>query len=216
METKEITLIGAVNFRKAENFAKGDKPDFEILAYSGRAVERAFGSLAIDVAGIECKEKMPVFREHDRTLIIGYSTATRKAEGFHVTGRFSGTDAAQEVKALAADGFPWQASIGVSPLPGAVSTIPENKKALINGHQVIGPCEIWHRTRVFETSFVTLRADDNTHVSTFGGHYQGLCFDRSGEMRRFYQSQSLQREFDGDVEVYLAYRMARENGLVQI
>jgi hypothetical protein len=143
------------------------KTEFDITAYTGAVVDRWRGKLAIDVEGIKAKAKMPIFREHVREAIVGYSMANRKESGkFMVSGKFSSvTDAAKEVQALAGDGFPWQASIGVKPLK--IMALEQGASAEVNGQDLEGPAEIWLESEVFETSFVALGADDNTQVACF-------------------------------------------------
>jgi len=161
----QVTLSAPVILREAPEGKA--KTEFDITAYTGAVVDRWWGKLAIDVDGITAKNKMPVFREHTRDLIVGYSLSHRKEAGkFMVTGRFSGvTDAAKEVQALANDGFPWQASIGVRPLK--ILSLEQGATSEVNGSELEGPAEIWLESEVFETSFVALGADDNTQVACF-------------------------------------------------
>src|SRR4030042_6563402 len=95
------------------SLAKG----FLITAYTGAIFETWWGKVIIKTAGIEAKPKMPVLREHVRGQVVGYSTkAWIEGQNFMLQGDFSArTQAGQEVQALAAEGFPWQASIGVWP-----------------------------------------------------------------------------------------------------
>ena len=141
--------------------------EFDITAYTGAVVERWWGKLAIAVDGITAKNKMPIFREHNRDAIVGYSLNHRTEDGsFKVTGRFSKvTDAARDVAALASDGFPWQASIGVQ--PRRIMELDPGTSTMVNGQMLEGPAEIWLESNVFETSFVALGADDNTQVDCF-------------------------------------------------
>jgi hypothetical protein len=164
-QANQVTLSAPVLFRDAPEGKL--KTEFDITAYTGAVVDRWWGKLAIDVEGIKAKAKMPIFREHFREAIVGYSMANRKENGkFMVSGKFSSvTDAAREVQALASDGFPWQASIGVKPLK--IMAIEQGATAEVNGQDLEGPAEIWLESEVFETSFVALGADDNTQVACF-------------------------------------------------
>lgn len=140
---------------------------FEILAYTGAEVERWWGRLAIDLDGIRAAQQMPIFRDHDPGKIVGYSTESRAADGgFSVRGVFSGAaEAAAEVRALAAEGFPWQASIGVQALQ--VLELAKGQSREVNGREIQGPAEIWLESRVSEVSFVPLGADAGTKVTVF-------------------------------------------------
>ena len=139
---------------------------FDIDAYTGAVVERWWGRLVVAVDGIQASQQLPVFRDHDPGKIVGYSTATSNDGTFRVSGRFSdATEPAREVKALAAEGFPWQASIGVA--PRTVLELGQNAVMAVNGQEVRGPAEVWLESEVYETSFVPLGADSNTRVSVF-------------------------------------------------
>lgn len=139
---------------------------FDIEAYTGAVVDRWWGKLVVAVDGIAASQQMPIFRNHDHAEIVGYSTSCKNDGTFSVQGVFSAaTEAAAEVKALAAEGFPWQASIGVR--PKTVLDIRENAAMVVNGQTVQGPAEVWLESEVFETSFVPLGADGNTRVSVF-------------------------------------------------
>lgn len=146
--------------------APDEKGGFEIEAYTGAAVDRWWGKLAVDVSGITAKQQIPVFRGHNSDAIVGWSQKTWKDGSFRVAGKFSGsTDAAKEAKALAAEGFPWQASIGVRPLK--ILSVEQGASAQVNGQDLEGPAEIWTESEVFEVSFVPLGADDKTSIATF-------------------------------------------------
>jgi len=143
-----------------------DQGKFLIEAYTGKQVERWWGQLAIDIDGIKAKKKIPVLMNHNPSEIIGFSTDTYKDGSFFVSGKFSNaTTAAKEVRSLSAEGFPWQASIGVRPLK--ILSLEKGSTQEVNGDLVSGPAEVWMESEVFETSFVPLGADDYTNISTF-------------------------------------------------
>lgn len=157
-----LTLMAPVQFAPE----KKKDADFVMEAYTGEAVERWWGMLAIDVSGIKAKKKMPIFQQHSSMAIVGFSTDNWKDGSFYVSGKFSeATEYARQVKALAAEGFPWQASIGVS--PRKILSIEEGATHEVNGKKLKGPAEVWLESEVFETSFVPLGADDNTSVTVF-------------------------------------------------
>lgn len=147
-------------------FKDGDKTrEFLITAYTGSKISSWFGDIMIDISGIQTKEKMPILREHARDRVVGYGDAW-KEENFYISGQFSNsTDDAKEVRALADEGYPWQASISVRPTK--VERLEDDKtKAAVNGKDVQGPLEIWRESLVGEVSFVSLGADDNTAAIT--------------------------------------------------
>ena len=165
-QSKQATLSAPVELRKNQD-GEVKNGEFDITAYTGAVVDRWYGKLAIAVDGIQAKAKMPIFREHAREVVVGYSLSHRIEDGaFHVYGKFSTvTDAAREVQALAGEGFPWQASIGVRPLK--ILSLEEGVSTEVNGQDLAGPAEVWLESEVFETSFVALGADDNTQVACF-------------------------------------------------
>jgi len=147
-------------------FKEGDKArEFLITAYTGSKVRSWFRDIIIDISGIQTKEKMPILREHARDRVVGYGDAW-KEDNFYISGRFSNsTDDAKEVRALADEGYPWQASISVRPTK--VERLEDEKTtAAVNGQDVNGPLEIWRECLVGEVSFVSLGADDNTAAIT--------------------------------------------------
>jgi len=167
---REIDPTGAkctkLSFEAPVAFGKKDREgsDFIIEAYTGEAVSRWWGKLAIAVEGIKAKKNIPVFRSHDSMNIVGFSTDSWKEGSFFVSGKFSKTtQAAQEVRALAEEGFPWQASIGVSPLK--ILSIENGETHEVNGKKLMGPAEVWLESEVYETSFVPLGADGNTSIA---------------------------------------------------
>jgi len=148
---------------KAGNPAKNEKPGFLITAFTGKPIERFWGTMWIDVDGIETKEKIPILREHARDRVVGFSMKTWKDDNnLLVSGEFSeATPDASQVLKLAQEGYPWQASISVR--PRKVKVLDSDKEtAKVNGEEVNGPGEIWMKSQVGEVSFVSLGADDNT------------------------------------------------------
>lgn len=159
-----LTIDAPVQFLGADSTSS--KADFQIEAYTGAVVDRWWGRLAVDVSGILAKQRMPILLEHTTRDIVGYSLKSWVDSSFWVSGRFSkATNASKEVRALAEEGFPWQASIGVRALE--VLEISEGEKREVNGRSVAGPAEVWSRSEVFETSFVPVGADGETSVTRF-------------------------------------------------
>ena len=192
-------------FNEPVNFSKtGNEPTgFSIEAYTGSEISRPWGKLVLAVDGIQSKREMPILLNHDVSRIVGHSTWTAKDSSFRVSGVFSGsTDAAQEVKSLAKEGFPWQASIGVKPLQ--VVDLAVGKTMIVNGRQVSGPAEVWTESEVLETSFVPLGADGNTSVSTFAAARDSK--DGNQKLKAEWNADAkLRAEFAGDFETYAAY-----------
>jgi vacuolar-type H+-ATPase subunit H len=145
--------------------ADGEPGDgFMVTAYTGQIIDMGFwGRYLFDLSGMKLAQKIPILREHARDRVVGYSTKTWVDNGnLLLTGKFSGkTQDGLEVKELALDGFPWQASIGVWPKKLKVLD-SEKDTATVNGQEVSGPLEIWTESQVREVSFVALGADGDT------------------------------------------------------
>jgi hypothetical protein len=144
-------------------------PGFLITAYTGRVIDRGWlGRLIIQVAGIKTKAKLPVLREHARDRVVGFSRKSWvENNNLFLEGEFSRkTTDGQEVLALAEDGFPWEASIGV--WPRKVKVLDSDKEeAQVNGMTLKGPLEIWTESEVREVSFVALGEDEGTAAINF-------------------------------------------------
>jgi hypothetical protein len=142
-----------------------------------------FGKLVIATDGIKVNAKIPVLREHERSRVVGYSTkAWKENSNLFLQGDFSVKSAdGQEVRDLAEEGFPWQASIGV--WPKKVKVLDSDKETeLVNGQEVAGPVEIWLESYVREVSFCALGADDETAAITLADQDKKVrvSIERSG------------------------------------
>lgn len=158
---KSLSMDTPVEFLAAD---ESGGPDFTIKAYTGNPVDRWWGKLAIEIGGIKAKKKMPILRDHDRGKIVGFSTEIAKDGVFSVSGSFSKkTSHAVEVRELADEGFPWQASIGVR--PRKIVELKSGTDMMVNGRKLSGPAEVWMESEVTETSFVPLGADGDTSVA---------------------------------------------------
>lgn len=148
----------------------GDPKSFMITAYTGRSIGTGSGKVIFDVNGMKAKAKFPVLREHARDRIVGLGTKTWKDEShLFMRGDFAkDSQDAIEVKSLAMQGFPWQASVGI--WPEKIKVLDSEKEtAIVNGQEVKGPIEIWTQSHVGEVSFVALGADDETAAVVLSG-----------------------------------------------
>jgi len=159
----KLTLAAPVEIALAAE-GEQDKADrFSILAYTGKIIDLGYwGRFVIDLSGITTKSKFPILREHRRDRIVGTADQAEAADsGFMVSGNFSRVTAdATEVLALAREGYPWQASIGVR--AKKILKVEKGQTHGVNGQVVEGPIDVWMSSEVFETSFVSLGADDET------------------------------------------------------
>jgi hypothetical protein len=144
---------------------------FQMTAYTGGPMQLAGWRypVVVDLAGLQASTKPKVFLEHDRTARVGHIDQVQIAEStLGVAGVVSGSGkAAQEVLADAANGFPWQASIGARAVD--VEWVPEGGSAQANGKVFPGPVNIARKSVLGEVSFVALGADDNTTANIAAG-----------------------------------------------
>ena len=136
---------------------------FAILAYTGQTIDRWWGQMVLDLAGMTVpKNSIPALLNHETDKIVGHSLShNMESTGLHIYGVFSrATDDAREVLALAEEGFPWQASIGVRPL--AMTELKKGATMQVNGREVEGPIYVATQSVVEEISFCPLGADNNT------------------------------------------------------
>ena len=139
---------------------------FSIDAYTGAVIDSHYGRLTFDVAGMKAKSKIPILREHQRDRIVGYGETFSQDQVFMVNGKFTAaTPDGQECLALADEGYPWQASVGIRPVK--IKTLKANETLVVNGKTLSGPAEVWTQSEVGEVSFVSLGADNNTSISVF-------------------------------------------------
>lgn len=135
---------------------------FGILAYTGAIIQRWYGQVVIDLAGMRLDNRLPALRDHDHGRIVGVvDSHSIDASGLQLRGVFSAvTDDGREVLALADEGFCWQASIGV--WCEAVQEVEPGVSVEVNGQELAGPLTVWRKSHVREVSFVAIGADENT------------------------------------------------------
>ncbi|MCC7265889.1 MAG: hypothetical protein IT546_00965, partial [Caulobacteraceae bacterium] len=131
---------------------------FQMTAYTGGPMQLAGWRypVVVDLAGLHASAKPKVFLEHDRAARVGHIDQVQLSEStLGVTGVVSASGkAAQEVLADAANGFPWQASIGARATD--VEWVPEGGSAKANGKVFQGPVNIARKAVLGEVSFVAL------------------------------------------------------------
>jgi hypothetical protein len=149
-----------------------DASRWAMKAYSGIPFAHPlWGMMAIDLATLKVRgQKLPIIRQHDPSQVIGFSdkVAVSEAEGLQIEGVFSRvTAAALEVQKLAAEGFEWQASVGLN--AADLEWVSRDETATVNGRKLKGPGTIMRNAVVGEVSFVVSGADPRTKVRTFAG-----------------------------------------------
>jgi hypothetical protein len=164
MQTLTLTEANKIEFAGAEAGPRS----FDMIAYTGAAVDTPRGRAVVDLAGLEVNtQKKPALHEHDRKRIVGFSESIQNTgTELRVKGNVSQrTAAAKEVIELADEGFPWQASIGFG--IKAVEQIGDGKSVNVNGRDFAGPITVLRKTVLKENSFVPLGADGATSAAVF-------------------------------------------------
>lgn len=150
--------------------AKDDdgKEKFQMKANSGGVIKNHWywGNFIIDMKGIEIgRQDKPALRDHMGNKIVGWTEEIKAdKDGIFAQGTYSKTtDDGKEVRALAEEGFPWQASVYIPPL--RIERIEEGEEVEVNGHTFAGPGTIFRKSVLREVSFCALGADENTSAS---------------------------------------------------
>lgn len=150
---------------------------FKMVAYTGAAMRVGgyYQPVVVDLAGMEISnQRAPVLRGHDPERIVGHTEAIEVTEGgrrLNAAGVISGVgEDAGQVLTLAANGFPWQASIGARPT--RVEHVEAGQKVSVNGRSFTGPLTVVRQAKLSEISFVPMGADSATTavVASEGGH----------------------------------------------
>ena len=108
-------LTAQIEFTGSEA-AEGEKPTrrrFRMTGYTGAKVRG--GRLAFSTEGFQHKAKVPILLDHDPAKRIGYADRLEVVEGsLHVEGYLLRNKYAREVASDSDDGFPFEASVGLS------------------------------------------------------------------------------------------------------
>ena len=165
-----------VEWLQAELGAEADDKklkQFSGTAYTGGAMKANYRQpVVLDLAGLTAaSESIPFLYQHDPSQIVGHGVAAIGPDSIRVSGQVSGVGAAaNEVTALAANGFRWQMSVGVS--PSRVEQVDAGATATANGRTFTGPAVIVRAGELREVSFVAIGADGRTAASV-AASYRG-------------------------------------------
>jgi len=170
LRKNSLTTIKAACAEDAEfawiEAAEGEQKlkKFSITAYTGVPMRVGFGyPIVVDLAGMKIAgESTPILKDHDPAKIVGHTdTVDKSVKRLKLTGIVSGVgEAAQEVVALGANGFPWQASIGAS--IELMEFVDKGESVTVNGRAISGPVYVARESTLRETSFVPIGADAGT------------------------------------------------------
>jgi hypothetical protein len=164
-----IKLDSGVTFLQA---AEGDSAPagkrFRIVAYTGAPIRQGWSRepVVIDMAGMQLPATVPVVLGHDYSLgsILGQGRPFIEAGQLIVEGEILASNGnADQVAALAAAGYQFQASVGAD--VRRHQKIDAEGVTQVNGAAHVGPVRVVKASSLREVSFVTLGADAATSVA---------------------------------------------------
>lgn len=147
---------------------------FEMVATTGKVMKHWYwGNLAVDLDGIQRKQKLPVLKDHDPDQRVGFTEriALEDGKGLVASGRMLQSDAAAEIRADAADGFPWQASVYLQ--TQRIQLVDSDQEVEVNGYRFKGPGAVLRETVLREVTFTALGADDDTSATPLSRNVAG-------------------------------------------
>ena len=164
-----LKLDSGVTFLQA---AEGDSAPsgkkFRIVAYTGAQIRQGWSRepVVIDMAGMQLPATVPVVLGHDYSLgsILGQGRPFIEAGQLIVEGEILASNGnADQVAALAAAGYQFQASVGAD--VRRHQKFDADAAATVNGATHVGPLRVVKASALREVSFVTLGADSQTSVA---------------------------------------------------
>lgn len=164
-----LKLDSGVTFLQA---AEGDSAPagkrFRIVAYTGAPIRQGWSRepVVIDMAGMSLPATVPVVVGHDYALgsILGQGRPFVEGGQLIVEGEIlADNENARQVRALAAAGYQFQASVGAD--VRRHQKIDAEGVTQVNGTAHVGPVRIVKASSLREVSFVTLGADAATSVA---------------------------------------------------
>jgi len=161
-----IECAASVDWIEAADGNQEGPKKFSLVGYTGGQMQvwAYYRPVVIDLEGLTAAaEEIPALLGHDPSQIVGHGTAEITARQVKLSGVISGGgDAAKEVIASSANGFPWKASVGIAPTK--VEFVEVGATAKANGKTWPGPINIVRGGVLGEISFVPMAADSKTSV----------------------------------------------------
>jgi len=159
---------------QAESDEGESLPTFKMLANTGKPMRlRGFyDPVVVNLSGVIVANggKIPILYMHDISKIVGHATEVTVGKNISAVGVISAdTEEAKAVISSSKNGFPWQATIGASIVPGHAQFIAEKETAKVNGKTFKGPLIVANKIHLREISFTPLGADGATSVSISAG-----------------------------------------------
>lgn len=140
---------------------------FTGVAYSGSVIPQHgfFSNVIIDLENAEFKQKIPLFRDHDSSKIVGVGKLQKVDNQLMITGEVFDFGDGGEVIKMQRAGLDWELSVGIN--VEELELTNEEFTGSINGLSLEGEHTVLRRPTVKETSFVAIGADSNTSTNFF-------------------------------------------------
>lgn len=170
----ELIEFTVPDIEAADTDGKKKLPSFAMAAYSGGFMELGWGyPTVLNASGVRHAGKVPILIDHGYAAAskarsaLGHATKiTTKGGRIAAEGVVSGVgDEVEHCMAMARNGFPFQASVGVTVDRDAVQFIAEGQTVKANGQTFKGPCYYAASGQLREISIVVLGADPETETT---------------------------------------------------
>jgi hypothetical protein len=149
----------------ASDKSSGGTPTFRMVAYTGGTM-RISGfphPVVVDLEGLSIeRQDIPVRLDHNARQGVGHTQRVVVENGAVIAEGLISRDTswARDVAKSAANGFPWQASIGAAVVDAEF--VPNGHRVSVNGRTFDGPLHVVRKAVLKEISFVDSGADANT------------------------------------------------------
>ena len=155
--------------------AAGKPRKLFIVGYTGGVMRvPGFGETAVDLAGLELPDTIPVLADHDASLsgVIGPGKPSTDGRQLIVEAVLADTPAADTVQNLLESGVQLQASLGAEPLER--QPVGAGKTVTVNGQTLTGPFTLITKAKLKEMTCTPLGADDKTSVQLAARSAKGV------------------------------------------
>lgn len=160
---------------------------FSTVAYTGTALRVSGYSqpVIIDLSGLTTRRSVTANLDHDPAKRVGHVDDVRNDGSQLVLGGVvSAANAAADEFVTAHDrGYPWQASVEVS--PEALEHVHDGEHIEVNGQRFEGPLYVTRKGVLSAVAFVPNGADDATHVSIAANLRRGIPVSKNCSFQDF-------------------------------
>lgn len=155
-----------------EATVNGEFPRLTLLAYTGGQVSLPAlpYPVVFDLSSTVITNRVPLLHHHNPERVVGHTDKVAiNGKNIEGEGVLSGTgNHANEVRLNAANGFPWQLSVGL--ISDDVMFYADGETVSVNGDRFAGPVYVASKNLLREISFVSLGADGNTSATLVATH----------------------------------------------